>query len=130
LNRRDQRRGGRIMNLPTCIILTLTLFFGAWYYRVDASGVWTAESGNCTLEQYQALSYHPVKNDVRQPLLLGMPSSGVVWMRDILEQVTRKYGGTVGHANGSANLNYQELFPYGTACNAVSQTGHFGNSMC
>jgi hypothetical protein len=75
----------------------------------------------CTRESYQQLTYHyPNMNSmVRQPVILGMPNSGVVWMRDIVEQISRKYGGTIGHWNGSANTNYEHLFPNGTACNSV-----------
>jgi hypothetical protein len=81
----------------------------------------TAEGyAHCTQKAYESLSYHPNNNDIKQPLLLGMPNSGVVWMRDILEQISRKYGGTIGHANGSSNLNYEALFPYGIACNKQS----------
>jgi hypothetical protein len=75
----------------------------------------------CTQESYSQLSYHtPSKTaNTMHPLILGMPNSGVVWMRDIIEQITKKYGGTIGHANGSANMNYAHLFPNGVACNAV-----------
>jgi hypothetical protein len=76
------------------------------------------DSWQCNQDEYNAVTYHPLKNDIKQLLLLGMPNSGVVWMRDMLEQMTRRYSGTIGNADGSSNDEYSSLFPYGGNCSA------------
>jgi hypothetical protein len=76
------------------------------------------DSWQCSQDEYNAVAYHPLKNDIKQLLLLGMPHSGVVWMRDMLEQMTRRYSGTIGYADGTSNNEYSSLFPYGGNCSA------------
>jgi hypothetical protein len=51
---------------------------------------------HCSEASYLAKTFHPTKNSRKVPLLLGMPNSGVIWMRDIVEQFTGKYTGSVG----------------------------------
>jgi hypothetical protein len=63
----------------------------------------TKDLSHCNEYSYKTKTYLPIKSARKMPLLLGMPNSGVVWMRDILEQFTGAYTGSVG-MNAVQNL--------------------------